>query len=140
MSIFRVAIPDIERIWPLARMWIGKALVHSAERGLTAQQIHDGLLIGNYTLIIQQVGETITGAATLERYEESGRVICLIVTLAHEDINQENHRQFLDYVQGLALEYGCDCVQVKGRKGWERRLKGDGFEPIYTCLEKRVAA
>ena len=139
-NIYGVPKIDVARIWDQVRPWIDSALRHSGARGLTLEQILEGVGCDQYMLIIERDENEITGAATLERFEENGRVIMLIVTLATRGANEENEARFLQFVESLAIEYRCDCIQVRGRAGWARWLKPRGFEPVYKLIEKAVTA
>jgi hypothetical protein len=33
----------------------------------------------------------------------------------------------------------CHAIQIKGRKGWGKELKADGYEHLYSVFEKRVS-
>lgn len=46
--------------------------------------------------------------------------------------------ELLDVIDNIAKEQNCDSIYTKGRKGWERKLKGYGYNHGYTILEKRL--
>ena len=66
-------------------------------------------------------------------------MIVLIVTLASAGADDVNQEKFLDFVMELAIDKKADCIQVRGRPGWVRWLKPQGFKPVYTLIEKAVA-
>jgi len=46
--------------------------------------------------------------------------------------------ELLEVIEHIAIEHECDSIYTKGRKGWERKLKGHGYNHGYTVLEKRL--
>lgn len=129
---------SLGRYLPGAMQWLEAGLEYNAEKGMTIEQLLDDIRIGNYLLIVDVCSDVVRGAATIERYRENGRSICLVVTAAHDDVTQRVHYGFLSHVERLAKRFNCDAVQIKGRAGWARRLKADGYKSLCTILEKAV--
>jgi len=36
-------------------------------------------------------------------------------------------------------DHGCECLELCGRRGWERSLKKVGFKPTFVSLSKELS-
>jgi len=65
---------------------------------------------------------------------ENGRKLCVVSTLAGEDMALWDH--LWEQFEQLAREQRCDGLQVVGRVGWVRYLRDRGFRQPWVVLEK----
>lgn len=135
-GVFTVQPGDVERLAPMFRPLLDRfaaetALV-SADDVLAQAKRCDAQLWGYYD------GENLRGAvATRVHATTAGRFCNLWVCVGFDADDLIDG--VLSEIETWARSVGCHALEIVGRRGWERRLKGRGFEKTAVVLEKRLA-
>lgn len=133
-KLFRVHPWEAANLWHSIESGIAKALERS-NSDFTAERIRQKIDAGHSQLWVIASGEKILAAGTTELVElENGRKLCMVSTLAGEDMAVWDHTW--ETFERFAKESGCDAIQIVGRIGWVRYLRDRGFKQPWCVLEK----
>lgn len=117
---------ELERCGP----WIESALAHSADSH-HLEDVKDAIRQGGAQLWPSSDGCCVT---TICNFPASK--MCQVWLLGgdfDQVFKEHNH-----VIESWAKAQGCDQMFVNGRKGWERRLKGEGYSFASVVLAKRI--
>lgn len=127
----------VPQIWCGILRWIQEPLEY--EHGsLTPEKIYQRLCGNEWILLIVTHENKCIAAQTIEIVTlGAGRVMNLVTTGGEQlELWQDKMCEVFDT---LAKEQGCKKITTRGRIGWLRQLKRNGYTPVYFTAEKEVA-
>lgn len=127
-----VAPDHVRWIWPLISQLLKQAITKT---GLCAfADIERDVLAGDALVWIAWDGSAIEAvASTCLQQTEAGK-ICIITACAGT-----NMAHWLPLIRGIetyAVQEGCRCVRIFGRKGWARVL--DGYRQTHAIIDRML--
>ena len=123
----RLWIKEYRRVYP----WLAEAMEYADGR-CTEDTVIEGLLSHEYSL-----WTTPNAACVLQIVAVPGSDIrTLFVFLSGGDLQEIIASEPLIAQYGKAM--GCSCMEISGRKGWERALKPLGWNYSSTNLVKKL--
>lgn len=136
-EILTVRPDEIGQYETIALPFIVSALEHSDGETSTGHILSDIATQQRQLWIIKSNGEFIGAIVTQIYTTQTGQKIGEVTLAAGRDYHLWDH--FIDVVSCWFKEKGCHSVQVVGRGGWERMLKGSGFKKKYTIFKRALA-
>jgi len=135
MKIIAVKPEYLNKIWPYIMRWIQEPLTH--EHGaLTPEEIYKSLHNEDWVLLIANHNNKIIAAQTCEIVEARHRVLNLVTTGGIKlELWQD---EMIAALTAIAKQHHCKSILTRGRIGWLKQLKRNGFKPLYFIAEKRV--
>ena len=135
VNISAIPVERINEAWAYISPFIKKGL----DEGLnecTMEEVKDRANSGEVLVIIVEDDELLC-VQTYEIVQKTNKKIMNLFTTGgiKLDIYIE---ELLIVIEKIAKNYNCDSIYTKGRKGWERKLKGYGYNHGYTILEKKL--
>lgn len=124
-------------IWQQVADYISDAISYSnGEKDI--QHVYDELMNGDSNLVIIYFEQTIYGAAILsKRIFDTGKSALFVSLLG--GINMNEWIEDAHFVANkIAKDLCCDSIYCVGRQGWEKALKGIGYDKAYTILSIEV--
>ena len=137
-SIGAVSPEQAESYWPLIKPFIEPALKYEHE-GTTADDILDLIILRRCCCFLAYDSEyNIVGCQTAEVHDEPDgfRIFNLVTTAGHDVDNWQD--PMLEACERVARELDCEVIQTRGRLGWFKQLKRNGFAPKYFIAEKKL--
>ena len=136
MKIAAVKKEDLQTLWPTVLPMFECALEY--EQGdLTPELIYNRIMKGNLVLLVAIDDDKIVAEQTLEVWKTGTQTICNLVTTGGNRMN-EWLDDMAEVIDKLAAEFDCDVIRTRGRLGWLRVLKSQGYEPMYFVAQKRL--
>jgi hypothetical protein len=138
MEIGAIAPELVEEAWPLIEPLITPALDYDFTK-TTAEDIKDKIQAGEYgcLVVIDDEGKFIAAQTAQIFDQENGERMLNLVTTAGYRLN-EWQDLLADAIDNLARSMGCQVIQTRGRLGWLKALRRNGYQPLYFTAEKRV--
>ena len=129
MIVSAVKPDNLANVWQHVRPFILSAL--EFEHGtLTEGKVFSNILSNIYILIVVVEDEIIIAAQTMQIIDEPGQRICNLVTTGGNKLDLWQD-ELMGAIKTIAKQNNCDYVQTRGRPGWLKKLKQNGFEPLY---------
>ena len=128
--IIKVPQEDLHIIWNEVELLIKKAL----DDTYTARDILDGLVKNSFQLFISWE-DKVESAVITEVIQYPQKKVCRYFLAGGSNMNnwlepiQQEIEKFAKYNQ-------CDAIEVAGRKGWLRKLKG--YEQKIYLMSKKL--
>lgn len=143
-QIIILSTNEVYDYWVDIAPFIEKALVYN-ENELDLGDVFHFLLMGTFKAIIifekEPMGSVSTNVikavSIFEMVDHPKKRICHIILLSSIDANKYRV-SFLDELYKIARNANADSIYLHGRKGWKRFLERDGFNEIYTVLERKL--
>ena len=123
---------NVPRYWAIVAPLLEPA-VEYADGNLGIEDLRDSLLQGQMHLWVSFRGAQLEMAFITRFNAYQRRRSCQVVVLGGE--NREHWRE--DHqakIEAWAKQYGCDCLEIWGRKGWIRALPD--WRSVYTMMRK----
>ena len=120
-------------MWPKVRLWIREACAWTLGVVKPAD-IRQDCMNGTRHMFVLMDGKDIIGSGAMEIDHRSVHVTSLGGTRL--PTGWEPH--LLDYLMGVALSRGLRTITIRGRRGWDRKLKALGFVREGDLLIKRI--
>ena len=139
MKIAAIKKEDLAALWPTVLPMFECALEYESGE-LTPEKIYNRIMAGNLVLLVALDNDNkIIAEQTLEVWKTETETICNLVTTGGNRMNEwlEDMAKVIDR---LAAEFNCDVIRTRGRLGWLRVLKSQGYEPKFFVAEKRVTS
>lgn len=137
MNLKELDTSEAMQIWPLAEEHLRAAVSELEENpDIFLRQIKAKVFSGIHSLWILEDGEEPAAYAVTALYTGDG-----IVTVAQIYLAEGTLELFLEQQDSFtvwALKHGASCIEIIGRKGWERVLKPHGFMYNYTSLLRQI--
>lgn len=134
-KLFGVLHSEIDTVWLEVRGLIKAALEYSDQ----SYKIHD-ILEGIKSRDLQLWGANRGGKITsvmvtkIIKYPQKKSLLMMLYAGEHT----KNMTQFLPTIYEWAKEQGCVDAQMYGRSGWEKVLKDQGYEKVYSVLRLKL--
>lgn len=119
---------EISREFDRCAHWVQAALDHSVDSHYVSD-VKEMCMAGRAQLWPSKNGVVITTITPFPKTK------MLQVWLLGGDF-QEVFSEWNDVIESWAKEQGCDTLFVNGRKGWERRLKKQGYKFASVVMTK----
>jgi len=134
INVTDVSPENIDRIWPMVRDKLANAIQHNqGEHELP--DLHVNLLVGRMKLWVSYDEEgNVRSCAIVELRRELHRLVCFILYAAGGDLHDWELGS--ECIEGWAFEMGADVMQAYARPGVERRFKNNGYQKVYTVVQK----
>lgn len=121
--------------WPHIADWVSEALIRG-NADQSPEDIRQHLERGGMQLWLIWAGKPV-GCCVTELIESPRGRCCNLVVVAGEGWRGWAH--LLAEVERWARDdWGCVRLSLVGRKGWARRLAGDGWQEMAVTLEKVI--
>src|SRR5262245_47569193 len=134
MKTVHVRPSAVPTAWPHVEGWIVEAL-RKAHADLSPHQVRHFLERGTMQLWLAWDGKPV-GCWITELIESVRGRTCNVVVLAGDRLDDWTHLE-ADMVK-WAREWQCTRFALTGRRGWVRRLAGDGWTETAVTLEKVI--
>lgn len=121
------------RLWPQIEAWIASAVADTGD-WWHSDDVLVGIESGGLTLWVVTDEDEFYGVVVCEVEVAPRKRVGVIALCAGRDQSEWLH--LLPEVEGWARENGCSEVQVRGRPGWARRLKSQGYGERYIAVGK----
>ena len=107
------------------------------EDEFTSENVLEQLQARKYQLWIghEDTDIAFVGVTELNYFDATDKLSCVIILLGGANI-EEWRDQCLAEVESWAIDQGADEICIKGRLGWARAMKNDGFRTSYIVLAK----
>lgn len=136
-NIIRIPENRIPEIFNTVAPFIQRAL-NESNGELTLQHVYIDLINARKQLwVISDENYKTHAVAVTEIVQYPAKRIARIIFLGGEGLERWS-KLLSDTVIEHAREYGATCVEVIGRKGWDRFLKGMGYKTKYYHLVREV--
>lgn len=135
MRAFLVPPAKTHHAWPHIAGWVSEALIRG-NADLTPEQIAEHLDRGSMQLWLAWSSKPV-GCCITELIESVRGRCCNLVVVAGDDFRTWGHLE-ADVARWARDDWGCVRLSLIGRKGWARRLAGDGWHDMAVTLEKRI--
>ncbi len=142
MTVFCAAIaPEkLDDFWNDITPFLSMALEHE-HGGLDLDLIYKYIKEKYFLLVIVYDVEFkkkfIVAVQTIELRKTDDGLLCNLVTTA--GVNLDNWQDALsDFIDKIARKENCYAIHTRGRFGWLRQLKRNGYEPLYFIAEKKL--
>lgn len=123
------------KAWPFIVEWVAEALIRG-NADLSPDEIRQHLDRGSMQLWLVWDGKPV-GVCITELVESVRGRSCNLVIVAGD--RWANWAHLLAEVERWAQkEWRCVRLSLIGRKGWARRLAGDGWKETAVTLEKKI--
>lgn len=137
MKAVLVPAAKTHHAWPHIAVWVSEALIRGSA-DLSPEEIRQHLDRGSMQLWLVWDGKPV-GVCITELVDSVRGRACNLVIVAGD--KWRNWAHLLAEVERWAREdWGCVRLSLIGRKGWARRLAGDGWQEVSVTLEKRIGA
>jgi hypothetical protein len=123
----------VSNIWPVAAPLIERALKHGGGR-YAAEDYRRGIAARDMQLWLVREGDCIVGLAITELLDYPRRRCCRYLLLAGEGFDRWQHLQ--GEIEDWARANGCATMEMCGRRGWERKLRG--WRATHVELSKEL--
>jgi len=133
-----IAVPKelLNETWPFVLRFIQEPLLH--EQGdLTPEKVYNYIEDGTFILLVCVDKGNIKAALTLEVIQKPTARIMNLVTTGGTEIDAWQD-VMSDTVDIIAKENNCNFIHTRGRLGWLKQLKRNGYKPLYFIASKEV--
>lgn len=137
MNISPIATEQVDGLWNKIKYLFDKVAPYSYGR-FTGNDIRTSLKNNKaQQLFIAHEGETIFGMVITEVVEYP-QMRSLVMHHTAGDNLMEWKDDMLKTLQQYAQLQGCEVIESKGRDGWEKIFKDDGFKKVFIAYELPV--
>lgn len=134
MKISELSALQIAHTWPLLAPMIIEA-IDITDNELTEIEVMRRCLSGQFRLFVAIDKDKIIGVQTIEHLPAEN-LINLVTTGGIELEKWQD--AILETIEGIAREQQCTAIQTRGRMGWLKQLKRNGFKPLLFVARKEV--
>ena len=136
---------EVLKLWPQIEPDIEKALAHSILE-LTAFHICKQAISGHIHIWLTIDADNKIVCTTTTRFLNypNDKKALQIITCTAKDRKWIEFFEQHKSVEDFARQSGCSCIQVWGRKGWQRQLKkltssvGSQYETLYYVYNMEI--
>lgn len=134
-DVYGISVEILDEWWPHVTEYLQKA-IDRADGRWNLESIRQKLLSRDMQLWVI-VSNKILAAGISQIVEYPLRKVCVVSFLGGEELSLW-HDKSIATIERAALDWGCDDVDVQGRKGWERAMKRHGYEQTYCVIRKHI--
>ncbi len=142
MKFEHISANALHSVWPWVRTGLERVLIKSPESWLP-EDIYTAIRTGHAWLVIGKDGDHCVGFFVVEVIPDQFRPsLKLNVWIAYATGADGHYAEALAYTPDVVAELdkiakakGVNTIRMRGRRGWERALKGY-FEPVQTIYER----
>lgn len=124
---------DIESVWKEVEPLLLR--ICDEDQDVTLENLKNSLTKREQQLWTAVDQEIIAVAVTQVDVRPNTKV-CVLYGCAGNGIDSWVH--FVTAIENWARDIGCDFTEVRGRKGWEKVLKGFGWELTQVIIRKKL--
>jgi hypothetical protein len=118
--------------WDACKAWLNAALFASPVQTYGLDHVRDALDRG-----LAQLWPTRKAAVVTEIVTYPTGVKGLSYWLAGGEL--EDVLKTHDAVERFARQQGCDFIEIRGRRGWQKAIRAYGFRPVGTYYLKELS-
>lgn len=137
MKVGLVPIENVSMMWPHVCGFIEKSLPENFRKEDLADLLTECMQGTRLLWVVHNEKPEIIAS-----YTTCFRQYPMYKSLIVEYMGGSNMDEWLDdcveIMESFAGSSECDTIEVKGRKGWERKLTKYGVEHTYSTFEKRI--
>ena len=129
---------QLPMVWESVKFHVERALEY--EHGsLDLDKVYNAINEGRFQclVVIDEATREIVASQTLEIIEECGGRLMNLVTTAGDRMD-EWQDLLAEEIEKLAREQDCQWIQTRGRPGWLRQLKRNGYEPLFFVARRTL--
>jgi hypothetical protein len=131
-NIYGIPVELLDEWWPSASVLIQKA-VDKSDGKWTLDAVNEKLKTKDMQLWVACTDRLIAAGIT-QVQDFPGAKVCYLLFLGGEDMPV--WISALDTLERVAIEWGCDYLEIQGREGWKRVLKD--YEQTCVVLRKKL--
>lgn len=134
-KLFGVLSTEIDQAWMQVSPILEKAIPYTDGK-YSLEDINEGIKSRELQLWLstRQEGPTTCMVTRIIQYPQEK--ILLIMLYAGESLKNMIH--FKPIIYNWAKENGCMSIYIYGRAGWEKVLKDEGYEKVYSVLRMKL--
>jgi hypothetical protein len=133
--LYGIQRDQISEVWPEVCPWI-EAAAETTRGKWDAEDIRAGLLTGEDQLWIWKTDTAFAvGVTRLANYPKQRVCNLRIVTGTSM---AEWAQPCIETIEAWARENGCHAMEFQARPGWERFLKGRGYDKTHVYMERAL--
>lgn len=133
-DLYGIPIDQLDEWWPHVKGYLQKA-VDKADGKWSIEAIYQKLLTKDMQLWVACT-DSIHAAGITQVFDFPCVKVCFLLFLGGEDMPIWENT--IDTLERVAIEWGCDYLEIQGREGWVRVLKAKGYEKTYSVLRKKL--
>ena len=141
LSLTRLPIEYLDRYWPVASELLARGVETSRGR-YNIESLYLELVRGESHLwLIFEGDDNVVCAFTTQFAYYPLKMNLSVVFLGSDDSLGDFSGKWVDLMPELmewAKIHGCSAVELVGRRGWLRVLRGLGFRESYSMIEGEV--
>jgi hypothetical protein len=134
-KLYGVLSHQIDEAWPLHAPLLEKAIPY-ADGKYSLEDIKEGIKERNFQLWAASRNGVPTTVMVTKIIQYPQAKTLLIMLYAGESIREMI--RFKPYLYDWAQKMGCTDIYVEGRPGWEKLLKNEGYEKLYSVLRFKL--
>ena len=137
VKIMAVEGAQVAHVWDKIEPFESPALEHDHNR-TSAEEVREAIERGEMGCLVCLEGHQLLAVQTAEVVVENDgfRFMNLVTTAGHHIEKWQD--ALSDTLDRLAKELGCAEIRTRGRMGWLRQLKRNGYKPMYFVAHKIV--
>ncbi len=132
---------NISEFWPRVAPFVELSLAYEGG-DLSMRKIYDYVEQGIFLMVV--VFDTtdknhykMLAVQTMEIIKTPHGKLCNLVTTGGTDLDVWQDK-LAAVIDTLAKNENCYAIHTRGRPGWLRQLKRNGYEPLYFIAEKKL--
>lgn len=133
MEIVLVPKEDYNKVFPHVKGLLKPAVDMSGGR-TTIDHVQEELYKGVQQLWIAFEGTEINSAAITEIFDYATKRVLIGHFIGGHNLNKWR-KPIVDTMATFAKLNNCSCIEFRGRRGWGKVLKQDGWKQTYISYE-----
>lgn len=134
MNAVKVSPDCVPGVWPRIRPWVMESIANG-DGWWSEREAYDRCVNGLCGLWLAEASQISAFAITEIENWDSKRVATIALCGGR---GLETWKHILSEIEAWAREWQADEIQVRGRLGWQRVLKEDGYRPQIITLAKAL--
>lgn len=136
MILLPILAPYVRSVWSQIEPWIAAATADTGDWWQPADVLA-AVECGGLTLWVISGDDGLYGTVVTDIETAPSRKIAVIALCG--GIEQHRWLHLLNELEDWARGMGCTEVQVRGRPGWVRRLRTNGYKQRYITVGKDLS-
>lgn len=134
VNLYGISVDILEDWWPHVTDHLQKA-IDRADGKWNLEGIYQKLLTKDMQLWVI-VSDKILAAGTTQVCVYPLKKVLIVSFLGGESFDLWKDK--IHMIEQVGREWGCDDIEIQGRKGWERAMKEFDYEPTYYVIRKHL--